>query len=121
LNQPTEKIMASGESTLYPPTKAILERCGALFFRVDAHDESDPESSDFLWIELTPDDTFSEGEVLTVSPMMPDRQRWFVSRETANEFGGWVTHWYVTGTSSEVFDHVLAALNKPKCPAPAQK
>jgi hypothetical protein len=84
----------------YPPTKAILESRPELFVKVEAHVASDPESSDLLWLEYTPEDELSEGEVICISPF---GDSWYVSRDSAFKYGGWTTDWDTTGTADDVF------------------
>jgi|GEM_PF-6226218 len=96
---------------LYPLSKAILEYRPDLFVKVEAHDESDPESSDLLWLEYTPDDPLSEGCVICISPL---GDSWFASKDSAFKYGGWPTDWDVTGTADEVCQYILIAVNHTK-------
>ena len=91
---------------LYPPTQAIL--AARSFVKVEPHDEDDPESSDLLWIEYTPNDPLSEGEVLCISPLISDKNLWWAAMNSAYKFGGWPMNWAETGTSDEVIAGVLA-------------
>lgn len=96
---------------LYRPSKAILAARAALFAKVEPHDDDDPESADNLWIESTPDDSFSEGEVLSIAPATSDQNLWFATMDSAYRFGGWPTSWSTTGTDDEVIASVLSALD----------
>ena len=95
---------------LYRPSQAILAARATLFAKVETHDDDDPESADSLWLESTPDDAFSEGEVLSIAPATSDQSLWFATMDSAYRFGGWPTYWSMTGTDDEVIASVLSAL-----------
>lgn len=95
---------------LYPPSKAILSKLPGLVVRVEAHDGNDSEGADLLWLEFTPEDVLSEGEVLRIAPATEDRVLWFAALDSAYRFGGWPTAWYMTGSEAEVIAGVQSAI-----------
>jgi hypothetical protein len=78
-------------SNLYPPSTSVLRGFPSRFVKVEAHDGSDIESADLLWPKATPNDAFSEGEVLKIEPATGDQVLWFAALESAYRFGGWPT------------------------------
>jgi hypothetical protein len=87
---------------LYEPANAIVVMLEHRFVKVEAHDVSDSDSADLLWLESTPEDAFSEGEVLMISPATTDQTLWFAAFDSAHRFGGWPTSWSMTGSSDEI-------------------
>lgn len=92
---------------LYEISKAITSILGSRFVKVEVHDSGDPESFDLLWLESTPDDAFTEGEVLSIGPAIPNQSVWYAAIDSAHRFGGWATNWSVTGSTEEVITAVL--------------
>lgn len=95
---------------LYGPARALVAMLEGRFVKIEAHDSSEPESPDLLWLESTPEDPLSEGEVLTISPATSDQCLWFAELDSANRFGGWPTCWSMTGSSDEIVSGVQKAL-----------
>jgi hypothetical protein len=94
----------------YGPTMALVAILEGRFVKVETHEVADAGSSDLLWLEFTPDDALSEGEVLCISPATNDQALWFCSLNSAHRFGGWSTLWDIAGTSAEVIAGVQEAL-----------
>lgn len=95
---------------LYEPTSAIVKMLEGRFVKIEAHDVSESEGADLLWLESTPEDAFSEGEVLTISPATNDHAVWYAALDSAYRFGGWPTSWSMTGSSEEVVAGIHEAL-----------
>lgn len=94
----------------YDLTERIISISGARFAKTCAHDGDDAEGVDLLWLEYTPEDAFSDGEVIKVGRGSPDGNTWFASQESAYRAGGWPTHWTTAGTDDEVVQQVKALL-----------
>ena len=61
--------MNSKPQGLWPFTELVLEAieaAGLNPLRIEVHDADDPEGSDFIWGELTPHLSLSEGEYITI-------------------------------------------------------
>lgn len=96
---------------LYGPSSAIVKMLEGRFVKIEAHDVSDSESADLLWLESTPEDAFSEGDVLKICPATNDQALWFAALDSAYRFGGWPTSWSMTGSSDEIVAGVQEALD----------
>jgi frataxin-like iron-binding protein CyaY len=95
---------------LYEPANTIVAMLERRFVKVEHHDVSDSESADMLWLESTPEDAFSEGKVLVISPATADQTLWFAALDSAHRFGGWPTSWYMTGSADEIIKGVQEML-----------
>lgn len=93
---------------LFEPSRRLIAALSDRFIKIDLHDLADPRDpgADILWLEVLEDNPLQEGEVIMVSREHGDI--WSISHETANNFGGWPTHWDVMG---KVDDVVAAALD----------
>ena len=95
---------------LYPPTRIIASMLTGRFVNVEAHDISDSESPDLLWLESTPDDALSEGKVLTINPATDDQTSWYAALDSAHKFGGWSTSWSIIGSPEKIVVEIQKAL-----------
>jgi len=100
--------------SLFTVTKQLVADLPSAFLRVDAHNDSDGdwESSDCLWLELTPESSFCEGEYIAISMLSRDGSRWDASFNSADRFGGHSLLWNVTGTSTDIITSVKKYLSK---------
>ena len=92
-------------------TQKLIQSHGIQFAKVDAHDIEDEDSADLLWLLWTPDDPFTEGEVLEISSVTEDESLYFVALNLAYRFGGWPTSWRFTGTRDECVQAIQKVLN----------
>lgn len=90
--------------SFYDVSQRLIEQCPNLFVKTQAHDPTDAESADLLWIALSNDASdLCEGEVIQVSHY---QDLWFASHDHADKVGGWPTVWSVTGSADQVVEAV---------------
>lgn len=85
----------------YSLSRRIVSLFEPMFCKIEAHDPSDPEHCDVLWIEYTPTDPGYEGTCLQIH-RYPEPDGWYVNYELMYTHGGTSTNWECSGSEDEV-------------------
>jgi len=89
---------------LYPMTQRAITLFPKLFVVVEPHEVGDPEGSDLLWFEKTPDDEMREGQLISIQHLGGDN--WGAAHDQADRYGGWPTLWSSFGLEDKVLGDI---------------
>ena len=95
---------------MYRFTEQLLDRLkaeGVLSVEIEAHDPQEPECEDWVWIIQYRNGGSDEGEYLSICPVHPETNEWFVSHNSAHAYGGNPTHDTQSGTIENIMEDVV--------------